>query len=465
MQYQIVRRSSEVHELLIYSHPSAPTMTKTAAILWTSSSWIQQHYMNITKLSKLCFLPPCHSFDSFGLKRLKFYLSSSTTSRYTSSSSLESNLSLQTLPSIPSLQKTTSDQNLSNISVSYVCVFSFKPQKATHITCLALSNNLLYAASGSDINVFDITNYALVDSFNDKHTNSGSVKSVTFSNGNVFTAHQDCKIRVWKITVSKRHQLIATLPTVKDRFRRFVSPKNHVSVRRHKKRLWIEHVDAISGLAVNNGLIYSVSWDKCLKIWRSKDMVCLESVKVHEDAVNAVAVSVDGTVYTGSADRKIRVWGKTFGKKHDLIATLEKHKSAVNALALSQDGSILFSGACDRSILVWEKEESANYMNVTGALRGHKGAILCLVNVTDILISGSADRMVRIWQKCGDSSRYNCLSVLEGHEKPVKSLVAVSEGVSVERIVSVCSGSLDGMIKVWRVEISNVKNSSPPLDY
>ncbi|KAL5717927.1 hypothetical protein ACHQM5_010877 [Ranunculus cassubicifolius] len=383
----------------------------------------------------------------------------SYSSQETSTSSLHSNLSLQTLPSIPSLQKPSLDhQSLSNLSVSHLCVHSFKPQ-ITHITCLAVSENLLYAASGSEINVFDLRDYTHLDAFNDQHSDSGSVKSIAFCDGKVITAHQDCKIRLWGITAMKRHTLLATLPTVTDRLRRFILPKNYVSVRRHQKRLWIEHIDAVSGLAVNNGFIYSVSWDKCLKIWRSNDLLCLESVKAHEDAINAVAVSGDGTVYTGSADRRIRVWGKAYGtKRHGLIATLEKHKSAVNSLAVSQDGSVLFSGACDRSILVWEREDSAHHMVVTGALRGHKGAILCLVNISDMLISGSEDRTIRIWQKCGDNnSRYNVLTVLEGHEKPVKSLIAVLVS---DRVVSVCSGSLDGEIKIWKIEISRSSASS-----
>lgn len=257
--------------------------------------------------------------------------------------------------------------------------------------------------------------------------------------------------------MTKRHKLLATLPTVNDRLRRFVLPKNYVTVRRHKKLLWIEHADAVTGLAVNNGLIYSVSWDKSLKIWRASDLRCLESIKAHEDAVNAVAVSEDGTVYTGSADKRIRVWAKPFGeKRHVLVATLVKHKSAVNALALNDDGSVLFSGACDRSILVWEREDSANHMAVTGALRGHGKAILCLINVSDLLFSGSADRTVRIWQR-GHDGMYCCLAVLEGHQKPVKSLEAVWEGES-NGVVSVISGSLDGEIKVWQVSVSNLNS-------
>jgi WD40 repeat protein len=180
----------------------------------------------------------------------------------------------------------------------------------------------------------------------------------------------------------------------------------------------------------------------------------VESVRAHEDAVNAVAVSIDGTVYTGSADSRIRVWAKPVGeKRHVLITTLEKHKSAVNALALDDDGSVLFSGACDRSILVWERDDSANHMVVTGALRGHRKAILCLINVSDLLFSGSADCTVRIWQR-GLDGRYCCLAVLEGHQKPVKSLAAVSEAAS-NGVVSVFGGSLDGEIKQWQVTVSN----------
>ncbi|KAF8408342.1 hypothetical protein HHK36_007491 [Tetracentron sinense] len=390
--------------------------------------------------------------------------SSSAISQETDYSSLQSNLSLQTLPSVPSLQKISPENNQNiNISVSHLCVSTLKPH-TRHISCLAVYDNLLYAASGNRINVFDLTNYTHIDAFNsnDSASGSGSVKSVAFGKGKVFTAHQDCKIRVWQMTESKRHQLMATLPTVKDRIRRFILPKNYVHVRRHKKQLWIEHADTVSSLAVTGSLIYSVSWDKSIKIWRMSDLRCLESVKAHEDAVNAVAVSVDGTIYTGSADRRIRIWGRASGeRRHTLIATLEKHKSAVNALALSGDGSVLFSGACDRSILVWEREDSANHMSVTGALRGHTGAILCLINVADLLMSGSADRTVRIWQQCEDN-RYCCLTVLDGHRRPVKSLVAVSEGVSAGA-VSVCSGGLDGEIKVWQVLVPDLKSSTSDL--
>ncbi|XP_077210533.1 transducin/WD40 repeat-like superfamily protein [Tasmannia lanceolata] len=391
-------------------------------------------------------------------------LSTSLSSSETTTS-LPTNLSIQTLPSVPSLQNSPPhSSNSTTLTISHLLVSSLKPSSSHITTSLALSptKNLLYSASSSQIQIFNLPNLTQLESFTNPH--SGSIKSLAFSDGKIFTAHQDSKIRVWEINASNRHRLLTSLPTVNDRLLRFAFPKNYVRIRRHKKCLWIQHADAVTSIAVSNGLLYSVSWDKSLKIWRTSDLRCVESLNnAHEDAVNAVAVNFDGTVFTGSADCKIRVWARGIeggekNKKHSLIATLERHKSAVNALALNHDGSILFSGACDRSILVWEREDSANYMTVTGALRGHGGAILCLINVSDFLFSGSADRTVRIWKQDGENNnRYCCLGVLEGHLKAVKSLVAVwDEGFGG---FSVCSGSLDGEMKVWKVEVSNIKGS------
>ncbi|KVH88938.1 protein JINGUBANG [Cynara cardunculus var. scolymus] len=382
-----------------------------------------------------------------------------TSYNYSSGSSLHSNLSLQTLPSVPSLQKFSPDTL--NLTVSHGYLTSLKPSPAAHVNFLAVHNHLLYAASGNRIHVFNTTTFALLETLTVNNSSSGSVKSVTFQNGNVLTSHQDSKIRVWKLMENKRHKQSATLPTLEDRLLRSILHKNYVNVRRHRRRLWIQHQDAVTGLAViNDNLMCSVSWDKYLKIWKTSNFRCVESIKAHDDAINAVVVAADGTIYTGSADHRIKVWGKPIGEnKHGLIATLEKHKSAVNALAINDAGSVLFSGACDRSILVWEKEDSANHMAVTGALRGHRNAILCLLNVSDLLFSGSADRTVRIWQR-GFDGKFCCLTVLDGHRQPVRSLVADSDsqgsGSGSESIIKVFSGSFEGEIRVWKVVVSNL---------
>ncbi|KAL1542009.1 protein JINGUBANG-like [Salvia divinorum] len=357
-------------------------------------------------------------------------------------------------------------QTAAKPSVSHFCIASIKAT-AAQISCLAVRGGLLYAATMKEIDVFDLATLSLVETFG---SGSGWAKSIAFAGGRIFTAHQDCKIRVWQTpisTKSKQHQLISTLPTLRDRFLNCLSSKNYVKVRRHKQNLWIQHADAVSGLAVDGdrGELYSISWDKSFKTWKtSSDMQCVGSVSsAHSDAVNAVASS-GGTVYTGSADGKIKVWRSSASgdrRKRSLKTTLSKHESSVNALALTPDGAGLVSGGGDGVILVWERrddggdDEDMDFF-VACCLKGHKGAILSLVCVNDFLISGSADKSVRIW-KYGKGFGYRgcCVAVMEGHCKPVKSVVAVEDEDLDDQRFSVISGSLDGEIRVWKVVISD----------
>lgn len=300
------------------------------------------------------------------------------------------------------------------------------------------------------------------------------MKSMVVCGDKLFTGHQDHKICVWKIDqendggVGNRKMIrstkVATLPTLNDRVTKLFLAKNYVKIRRNKRSTWVHHVDAVAALAVSHdgSLLYSASWDRTFKVWQTSDFKCLESVwNAHDDAINAIVVSNDGYVYTGSADRKIKVWRKHDGeKKHRLVDTLEKHKSAVNALALSPDGTLLYSGACDRSIIVWEKAAAGGggdgrHMVVAGALRGHSMAILCLEVVGDLVVSGSADKTVRIWRKGIDGIQYIRVGVLEGHNGPIKCLAAAMDSCTSADAsgtsYKVYSGSLDCDVKMWKV--------------
>ncbi|KAK7367942.1 hypothetical protein VNO80_09962 [Phaseolus coccineus] len=386
---------------------------------------------------------------------------------YHSESSTSSSLHSQpSLPSVPSLSSLTPQQPHHPQQQPQTTV----EIHSSPISSLALHGKLLYSAASSgevktcsrdsfilQTNSTTNTNVVVVE------TTNAPIKSLIVFHDTLFTAHQDHKIRVWK--TDQPTKCIATLPTLHDRFFKLFSSKNYVEVRRHKKRTWVHHVDAVSTLALSHdgSLLYSASWDRTFKIWRTSDFKCLESIQnAHEDAINSLVLSNDGAVYTGSADTKIKMWKKREGeKKHSLVATLEKHKSAVNALALSADGSVLYSGACDRSILVWESDENDdNNMVVVGALRGHTKAILCLVVMADLVCSGSADNSIRVWRKEIEKG-YSCLAVLEGHRRPVKCLAMAVDSNSGgpeedDRSYLVYSAGLDCNIKVWQIRVPSV---------
>ncbi|KAK1296085.1 hypothetical protein QJS10_CPB15g01780 [Acorus calamus] len=160
-------------------------------------------------------------------------------------------------------------------------------------------------------------------------------------------------------------RLVATLPTLRDRFFGLLHPHKRVRIHRHKKSMWVSHADTVSGLSLSPDrlLLYSISWDRTIKVWRTSDFKCVKSIEgAHDDAINAIVVSKDGTVYTGSADAKIKVW-----KKNALVG--------VNALALGLDGNVLYSGGGDGSIFVWEIS-CLDQAGVVGRLKGHAKAVM-----------------------------------------------------------------------------------------
>ncbi|XP_024964612.1 protein JINGUBANG-like [Cynara cardunculus var. scolymus] len=356
----------------------------------------------------------------------------------------------------------SSSQHHSTLHSCYLhhCIATIEGHNC-YVSSLAIGGHFLFAGSSDkEIRLWNlnglISSHAEQESIADAMvvTGNGAVKSMVVSSDKLFTAHQDHKIRVWKISSHETKLThLATLPTLGDRALKLLIPKHHVQVRRHKKSTWVHHLDTVSALALSNdgSLLYSVSWDRTLKIWQTSDFKCLQSVaNAHDDAINAVASSSNGDVYTGSADKKIRVWRKMPPEGTDvltLVSTLEKHKSGINALALSSDGNMLYSGASDRSIVVWEKNGGGSTVAM-GTLRGHKKAILCLTVVSDLVCSGSADETIRLWR--GVDKCYFCLALLEGHNGPVKCLTLAKDEDDPSSYL-IYSGGLDCHIKVWRI--------------
>ena len=69
----------------------------------------------------------------------------------------------------------------------------------------------------------------------------------------------------------------------------------------------------------------------------------------HTNIVRALAVGLDGKMYSGSYDKTIRVWSHVDGAH---LRTLEGHTDNVRALTVGLDGN-LYSGSWDRTIRVW----------------------------------------------------------------------------------------------------------------
>lgn len=307
-----------------------------------------------------------------------------------------------------------------------------------HIYSLAARDKILYTGSDSkNIRVWkDMKEFAAFKS------NSGLVKAIVISGDRIFTGHQDGKIRVWKVNPKNPgvYKRVGTMPTFFDIFKSSFK----------RSAVCIKHSDAISSLSMDaeQGLLYSASWDRTFKVWKTESSKCVESVKAHDDAVNSVVASVEGMVYTGSADGSVKVWKReTAGKgtKHVYLQTLLNQECAVTALAVNKQGSVLYCGSSDGVVNFWEHEKQLSH---GGVLKGHKLAVLCLAAAGNLVFSGSADKTICVWRR--DGSVHTCLSILTGHNGPVKCLAVEEDEESTGKWV-VYSGSLDKSVKVWSV--------------
>ncbi|KAL3525742.1 hypothetical protein ACH5RR_014114 [Cinchona calisaya] len=320
-----------------------------------------------------------------------------------------------------------------------------------HIYSLAASRDLLYTGSDSK----NIRVWKNQKEFSGFKSNSGLVKAIIIAGERIFTGHQDGKIRVWKVSAKDPsiHKRIGTLPTMKACIKSSIKPSNYVEVRRNHNVVWIRHFDAISSLSLSEdkNFLYSASWDKTIKVWRVSNSKCLESIKAHDDAVNAVVAGFDGLVFSGSADGSVKVWRRELqgkGTKHFFSQNLLKQECAITALAVDPSATILYCGSSDGLVNFWDREKLCH----GGILRGHKLAVLCLATAGNLVFTGSADTNICVWKR--EEGEHICLSVLTGHSGPVKCLAVEEERgptIGADGHCVLYSGSLDKSVKIWRV--------------
>ncbi|KAL2777881.1 WD repeat-containing protein 86 isoform 4, partial [Daubentonia madagascariensis] len=97
-----------------------------------------------------------------------------------------------------------------------------------------------------------------------------------------------------------------------------------------------------------------------------------------------------GLLVTGSTDGTAKVWQVASGCCHQ---TLRGHTGAVLCLVLDTPGHTAFTGSTDTTIRAWDIL-SGEQLRV---FREHQGSVICLELVNRLVYSGSADRTVKCW--------------------------------------------------------------------
>ncbi|XP_010034837.2 protein JINGUBANG [Eucalyptus grandis] len=350
---------------------------------------------------------------------------------------------------------------------SYRCISSLLLKKDGQILSMAMSSDLIY--TGSERNVIRARKLPALVECDQLKTKAPMAVALAASDDRVCAAFADFKIRVWRRVWDGRlkHVRLGTIPTAGGYVRTYITRTDKMG----------KHVGPITSLAINAAadILYSASIDRTVKVWRVSDLRCIETFHAHPDAVNALLVADrDGVLFTASDDATIRVWRQDLcggSRRHSLTVTLPAKHSPVKSLALSPDGNVLYGGCSDGYVHFWLKGWFTGQLQYGGCLQGHTHAVLCMATAGKFLVTGSADSTSQVWVR-GQDGEHSCLAVLVGHKGPIRCVAAYHGGSTSssssgadgggrlggaddhdheDGCPMICTGSLDGVLKLWKV--------------
>ncbi|MEE6467347.1 hypothetical protein FKM82_007206 [Ascaphus truei] len=231
----------------------------------------------------------------------------------------------------------------------------------------------------------------------------------------LLTASEDCTARLWRTSDSQCCKLLQG------------------------------HGSYITFCHLENEEAFTCSADHTVRKWDVSTGQCLSVYTGHTSIVNRILVAKD-YLFSGSYDRTARCWNVDTGKQ---LQEFQGHRNCVLTLAHFSSNDVLeaselegkevkeflVTGSTDCTVKVWEASSGCCYQT----LRGHLGAILCIVldAPNRELFSGSTDYTIRRWNMVtGDQ-----LKVFRDHQGSVICLELVGRHLY--------SGSVDRTAKCW----------------
>ena len=155
-----------------------------------------------------------------------------------------------------------------------------------------------------------------------------------------------------------------------------------------------EHPDAINATALSpdGTKLATAGGDWTVRLWEVSTGKYINSLAGHPSAVNAVAFSPDSKILA-SAGSTLRLWDADTG---ELLHADSKDLGSIRLLAFSPDGKTLATGGgWDHTVHLWDVETATLRMG----LKGHTGKIRDMAFSPDStqLITASRDKTMRLW--------------------------------------------------------------------
>lgn len=187
-----------------------------------------------------------------------------------------------------------------------------------------------------------------------------------------------------------------------------------------------------------NGLLYSSSQDRSIKVWRGSDGTLCRSLDGHAHWVNTLALSCEYIVRTGPFDPlemcKANMIEINDSNRQDLAARAQKRYDTVRA----GNEDTLVSGSDDFTMFLWKPESSRS---AVARMTGHQQLVNDVKFSPDMryIASASFDKSIRLWN--GQTGKF--IAALRGHVQRVYQLAWSADS----RLLA--SASADSTCKIW----------------
>ncbi|XP_010131275.1 PREDICTED: notchless protein homolog 1, partial [Buceros rhinoceros silvestris] len=185
-----------------------------------------------------------------------------------------------------------------------------------------------------------------------------------------------------------------------------------------------------------DGLLYSSSQDRTIKVWRSQDGVLCRTLQGHAHWVNTMALSTDYVLRTGAFEP-----AEATINPQDVSGSLAELKDKAQQRydqVRGQEPERLVSGSDDFTLFLWRPAEDKKPLE---RMTGHQALINQVLFSPDtrIIASASFDKSIKLWD--GRTGKY--LTSLRGH---VSAVYQIAWSADSRLLVS---GSSDSTLKVW----------------
>ncbi|TNC11978.1 hypothetical protein FF100_17185 [Methylobacterium terricola] len=172
----------------------------------------------------------------------------------------------------------------------------------------------------------------------------------------------------------------------------------------------------------------SGSFDASAILWSVEDGAALRILRIHDGAVNAVALLPDGGLLTGGEDGRIALWRD--GAAPERLLGL--HAGPVSGLAVAPDGRSVASSSWDGTARVTPLDGTAPVVR-----EGHRGPVNGVAFLPDgRLVTAGYDATVRIWPETGPP-------VTVQTEAPVNAVAVAPDG-------EIAAAGADGHLRLLR---------------